>query len=311
MHDSFTLDQLRTFVAVHSAGNFSAAARSMKRAQSAVSATMANLEEQLGVALWNRSTRIATLTEHGEAVLAAAVRLLAEADAVGRLADALSGGAEAKAALGIDTLFPVPALVELASSFARAFPTVDLRIDTQTMSDVTERILNRTATLGVVSPLGVHRDLERRPLSTIRMVPVVSPKHPLAKRKRPLDAADFESVVQVVLAERADRGVPDQAVLSTRTWRVTDIHTKRQLLVGGVGWGNLPEHFIRDDLAKRKLVVIRPAMWAEDEHTLCFSAIYRRDLTLGPAHRWLIENLKVLCDLAIAPARTKRTGRTS
>jgi DNA-binding transcriptional LysR family regulator len=302
MPDAFTLDQLRTFVAVHEAGNFSAAARKLRRAQSAVSTAMANLEEQLGVSLWNRATRIATLTEHGEAMLAAAKRLLAEADALGRLAGDLNGGVEAEVCLCIDALFPVDALVELSASFARAFPHVDLRIDTQTMSDVAARVVGGTATLGVVSPLGVRPGLERLPLSTIRMIPVVSPRHPLARCQGRLETRAFAGHVQLVLAERQDAGVPDQAVLSPRTWRITDLQTKRELILGGVGWGNLPLHMVRDDLARKKLVIIRPAAWRDDEHTLGLSAIYRRDTAWVPAHRWMLEALRAVCVRATTPA---------
>ena len=56
MSDSFTLEHLRTLIAVHEAGNFSAAGRKLKRAQSAVSATMANPEEQLGRTLYRSWT---------------------------------------------------------------------------------------------------------------------------------------------------------------------------------------------------------------------------------------------------------------
>ena len=99
---------------------------------------------------------------------------------------------------------------------------------------------------------------------------------------------------------RLDEGDPDQAVLSPRTWRVTDLYTKRKLLLGGAGWGNLPEHYVREDLEQGRLVVIRPAAWGKDEHSLCLSLIYRRDMTLGPAHRWIFENLQQLCERVIA-----------
>ncbi|HEU4535538.1 MAG TPA: substrate-binding domain-containing protein, partial [Polyangiaceae bacterium] len=203
----------------------------------------------------------------------------------------------------------VAALVELSASFARAFPSVDLRIDTQTMSDVSARVVGGTATLGVVSPLGVRPELERRPLSKIRMIPVVSPTHPLAGRKGRLETRELAGHVQLVLAERQDAGVPDQAVISPRTWRITDLHTKRELILGGVGWGNLPVHLVREDVARKRLVPIRPAAWRDDEHTLALSAIYRRDTTLGPAHRWMLEALGAACDRATGAERPARTGR--
>jgi DNA-binding transcriptional LysR family regulator len=309
MSDSFTLEQLRTFVAVHEAGNFSAAARRLRRVQSAVSATMANLEEQLGLTLWDRSTRIPTLTEHGLAMLAAATRVLSEVDSLRRLASDLVDGVEARVSLCVDALFPVDALVDLAAAFAREFPAVDLRVDSQTMSAVSERVLDGSATLGVVSPLGVRAELERRILSPIRMVAVVSPAHPLAKRSGLVETREFMDSIQIVLSERHDAGVPDQAVLSPRTWRVTDLHTKRTMILAGIGWGNLPEHLVRDDLARKTLVRIQPAAWREDEHTLSLSLVYRRDLTFGRAHRWMIANLEAFCQREAEPAQPEPARR--
>jgi DNA-binding transcriptional LysR family regulator len=98
-----------------------------------------------------------------------------------------------------------------------------------------------------------------------------------------------------VLSELQGEGHPDQAVLSSRTWRVRDLHTKYGLLRAGLGWGNLPEHLVREDLRAHRLVKIRVEAWGEDEHTLYLSAVYRSDVTFGPAHRWLLAQLERLC----------------
>ncbi len=307
--DPMTLDQLRTLAAVVEEGSFSAAARKLRRVQSAVSAAMTNLEEQLGVPLWDRSRKAATLTAEGQAVLAAARRVLYEADALRRLTAVMAGGAEASVSLCVDAIFPMRALVDLCTRFARAFPTVELRLDTQAMSAVAAQVLAGTATIGVVSPLGVAPGLEREVLAPIRMLPVVGPRHDLAQARGPIPSSRIEEHVQIVLSERNEAGVPDQAVLSPRTWRVADLHTKHAMLRASLGWGNLPEPMIQDDLRSGKLVRIRPAAWAEDEHVLHLSAIYRRDTPLGPSRRWLLAELKDLCQREAE--REPRRGRGS
>jgi DNA-binding transcriptional LysR family regulator len=296
MYDPVTLDQLRAFVTVVEEGSFSAAARKLRRVQSAISTAMANLESQLGLPVWDRSTKVAKLTEQGQAVLGAARRVLAEVDGLRRLTAGMVMGLEASVSLCVDALFPLNALLDLCAGFANEFPAVDLRIDTQVMSAVSARVLSGAATLGVVSPLGVVPGLEREVLASIRMLAVVSPRHPLAAYKtKPVPTKAFVGAVQLVLSERSDAGVVDQGVLSPRTWRVADLHTKHMMLRAGLGWGNLPEHVVRDDLRAGKLVAIRPAAVAKDEHTLHLSAIYRSDTMFGPAHRWLLAQLAMLC----------------
>ena len=295
MYDPVTLDQLRAFVAVVQEGSFSAAARKLKRVQSAVSTSMANLEAQLEVPIWDRSTKVAKLTEQGKAVLTSAQRVLEEVDGLKRLTAGMAGGLEASVSLCLDAFFPLSALIDVCTGFVEEFPAVDLRIDTQVMSAVSARVLAGVATLGVASPAGLAPGLERRSLAAIRMVSVVSPMHPLAAHRGAIPTKRFADAIQLVLSERSDAGVADQAVLSPRTWRVAELHTKHVMLRAGLGWGNLPEHVVRDDLRSKKLVAIRPAAWGKDEHTLHLSAIYRKDATFGPAHRWLLAQLELLC----------------
>lgn len=304
MSDAFTLDQLRTWMAVVEQGSFSAAARKLSRVQSAVSTAMGNLEEALGVAVWDRSARRPVLTPQGKALLVAARRVCAEVDALRQQAQELAGGVEAAVSLCVDQLFPEAALVELCRDFARSFPAVDLRVDMQLMSAVSARVLAGTSTLGVVTPLGVAPGLERRALGPVRMIAVVAPSHTLAaiaRSGRKVPTARLAECVQVVLSERDEHGVPDQAVLSPRTWRVADLHTKHAMLRAGLGWGNLPEHLVEGDLRRGTLRAIRPAAWGDDEHVLHLSAVYRSTTLVGPAHRWMLERLEQVCAAGAAP----------
>jgi len=295
MYDPVTLDQLRAFVTVVEEGSFSAAARKLRRVQSAISTSMANLESQLGVPIWDRTTKVAKLTDQGHALLAAAKRVLGEVDALRRLTAGMVMGLEASVSLCVDALFPLSALLDLCTAFATEFPDVDLRIDTQVMSAVSARVLEGKATLGIASPGGIAPGLERQVLSAVRMLPVVAPTHPLAALTGKIPQKRFADAIQIVLSERSDSGIDDRGVLSPRTWRVADLHTKHMMLAAGLGWGNLPEHLVREDVRRGKLVVIEPEPWGEDEHVLYFSTIHRSDTTFGPAHRWLVKTLAELC----------------
>jgi DNA-binding transcriptional LysR family regulator len=307
--ETFTLDQLRTLIAVIEEGSFSAAARKLHRVQSAISTAMANLENQLGVPLWDRSTKVARLTDQGQAVLAAARKVCTEVDSLRKLTAGMVVGLEASVSLCVDILFPLTALVDLCEQFRAEFPSVDLRVDTQTMTGVSTRVVDGSATIGVALPMGVSAGLDRKVLTAIRMIPVVAPQHPLAGVRGTVPTARLRDDIQLVLSELQGEGHPDQAVLSTRTWRVRDLHTKHALLRAGLGWGNLPEHLVRDDLRAGRLVKIRVEAWGEDEYKLYLSAIYRRDVTFGPAHRWLLSHLEHLCLEDADPPR-RRVGRS-
>ena len=67
--DLISLDRLRAFLAAVERGSFSAAARQLGRAQSAVSEAVSGLEAQLGVVLFDRMGRYPRLTPEGTVLL--------------------------------------------------------------------------------------------------------------------------------------------------------------------------------------------------------------------------------------------------
>lgn len=296
MADAITLDQLRTFLAVVDEGSFSAAGRKLRRVQSAVSHAMANLEAQLGVRIWDRSTRIPTLTPEGKVLLASARRICADVDALQGLADGLVGGLEASVSLALDAILPVRAVVDMCREFALAFPTVELRLHTETLSAVSTLVLDGTCQIGVIGPAAHAQGLERQYFASVQLVPVVAKGHPLAARAGRISTHVLAEHVNIVLSERGgERQTPDQGVLSPRTWRVADLGTKQALLLGGLGWGNMPEHMVREDIARGRLVRIRPAAWSDDEWNLSLSLVHRPELSKGPATRWILQRLPELC----------------
>lgn len=312
MHEP-TIAELRTFLAVIEHGSFSSAARKLGRVQSAVSQTIATLEEGLGVKLFDRGTKRPTPTDAARVLAVSAHKVLSEVGALAERAASFSRGTEAVVSLCVDALFPLGHLVRACAAFAAEFPEVELRVATEALSAVTSRVLSGEATLGLVSPLGLTPKLERRALFTIRLVPCAAPSHPLARPRPGGEGPSVEELrehVQIVLSERSEDGVPDQGVHSPRTWRVGDLHTKRALMLAGLGWGNLPEPLIEEDLRKGRLVRVVPQVFRRHAMTLAMSAVYRRGPAFGPAHAWLVAKLEELGrEPPIGPQSPKRPPR--
>src|SRR5438874_1344747 len=114
MLDAVTLDQLRTFIAAADEGSFSAAGRKLRRAQSVVSQTLANLEAQLGVKLFDRSARYPRLTAEGRSLLADARAAADQVDDFKARARAMREGLEPELAVAIDVMYPMEAVTRAA-----------------------------------------------------------------------------------------------------------------------------------------------------------------------------------------------------
>ena len=119
MLEGVTIEQLRTLRAVAEAGSFSAAARKLGRVQAAVSQSIERLEAQLALRLFDRSGRVARLTEHGAAIVAAAGKVEGGLDALADVVLRLKQGAETSLSIVVDVLFPTASLVGFAKDCTR------------------------------------------------------------------------------------------------------------------------------------------------------------------------------------------------
>ena len=140
MLDGVSLDQLRTFIAAADEGSFSAAGRRLRRAQSVVSQTLANLEGQLGVKLFDRSGHLPVLTEQGRALLADARAVACDVDLLKARAKTLAGGLEPELSMAVDVMFPDATFTDAVAAFQKKFPATLLRFDIES-SAVIEPVL--------------------------------------------------------------------------------------------------------------------------------------------------------------------------
>ncbi|WP_187436805.1 LysR family transcriptional regulator [Bradyrhizobium rifense] len=290
-----SLDQMRAAIAVADTGSFSAAARILRRKQSAVSYAVANLERQLGVALFERSDGHApTTTEAGRMLLGEMAAVVRRSDEIKNQAKAVARGLENELTIVIDSLFPVCKFAALFCEFAAQFPTVALRLIQESMGAVQKSVLEGKSMLGIAGsvpdlPAGLLGDV----IGQVVRVPVAAREHPLTagiESGRPLPSRALLDHVQIVISDRSEEVTPDFAVYTARKWRVTDPSTKYELLLAGIGWGYMPEHMIAADLQSGALRTILVDGLLE-RNRVAMMVIHRRGHQLGPAARWFLARL--------------------
>ncbi|WP_230534649.1 LysR family transcriptional regulator, partial [Microvirga roseola] len=199
-----TLDQLRVFITVVETGSFVGAAKQLGRATSVISYTIANLEAQLGLTLFDRqTTKKPQLTEAGRAVLSEARTIANGISNMRSKVKGLQQGLESEVHLALDVMLPAARVVDALKAFQRKFPTVSLRLYVEALGAVTQMVLNRGASLGVSGPLDMEVDgLERIGVGFVELIPVAAPDHPLALAGRNAPGAGREHT-QLVLTDRS------------------------------------------------------------------------------------------------------------
>ena len=292
--DGVSLDQLRAFIAAVDEGSFSAGARKLHRAQSAVSELVSNLEAQLGVALFDRSERYPKLTPAGTQLVADARSVVANVDLLKARAKGISRGLESELSAVVDVLFPIEAIAESAKEFRDRFPRTPLRLYVEALGGAYQPVLDGRCSLGVVGSLPIAPDsmtLER--LQGLPMTMVAAREHPLALIKGVIPKTELAKHVQLVLTDRSELTAGREfGVLSPLTWRLGDLFAKHAFLLKGLGWGGMPLHAVKQDLLEGRLVKLSIEDLAEESLILPMSATYLTAKPPGPAGRWLIERLK-------------------
>ncbi|MCA1457087.1 LysR family transcriptional regulator [Bradyrhizobium sp. BRP22] len=284
-----TFDQLQILATVADCGSFTAAGRRLNRATSAIAYGIDNLEEQLGVLVFDRSgTKKPELTEAGRALLAQARSVLQGMDKMRAKAASLREGEEAEVSLVADVMLPTARLVDALQGFQVAYPTVQLRLHAEALGAVTQLVADGTARLGINCAIhSLPDDIDRQPVGHVRLIPVASPSHPLARARRH-SSGDLREHIQLVLTDRSPltRG-QDFGVVSNGTWRLADLGVKHALLLAAIGWGSMPDFMVRADLDAGRLVELDVPGWKDVLYPL--QAIWRVQKPPGPATQWLID----------------------
>ncbi|MCX2721071.1 LysR family transcriptional regulator [Roseibium salinum] len=294
MLDGVSLDQLRMFVAAADEGSFSAAARRLNRTQSAVSETMANLEAQLAVRLFDRSARYPQLTTEGGVLLADARAIVASVDSMKARAKGISGGLEAELAAVIDVFFPITAIAEVAHAFRAQFPATPLRLYVEALGGAVQPVLDGRASFALVGSLPtLPAGLVAERVTSVSFIMVAAADHPLTRYGGVIPRDELAQHVQLVLTDRSDLSAGrDFGVMSPSTWRLGDLFAKHAFLLSGLGWGGMPLHTVADDIAEGRLVELPIQDMPPGGLQLTISAVYPLAAPPGPAGRWLIERLK-------------------
>ena len=240
------LTQLAAFAAVAEQGGFSAAADELHLTQPAVSKRVRQLEDTLGVALFDRVGRRVALTEAGRALLPRARRLLNDAREMRRLVADLDGSVGGRLVMGTSHHIGLHRLPEPLRRFTRRYPEVELDIRFMDSEAACHAVEIGDLELAIVT-------LPPEPLPRLRLEPVwddplcfmVGRDHPLAERGE-VSLAELVRLPAVLPSRNTyTRGILERAVRAAGLelslgMETNYLETLRMLAEAGLGWSLLP-----------------------------------------------------------------------
>jgi DNA-binding transcriptional LysR family regulator len=262
----------------------------LKRGQSVVSYTLANLEAHIGVPLFDRSARYPRLTAQGKELLLAAREVADYIDTFKARARTMREGLEPELSVVIDAVYPIAALTKAVGLFHARYPNTPLRLHVQALGGVTQLVLDGRCRIGIVGTLPtIPEELQSVPSLDIPFVSVVAPTHPLSAWKKVVPESEISKHVQLVLTDPTELSQGRNfGVLSTKTWRLSDLGSKHAFLKAGFGWGQMPVHLVEKDIRAGSLVKIRVEGAPARTQVLSMRAVHLKDAPPGPAGSSLI-----------------------
>lgn len=251
MQRQFTLKQFRYFQAVSESGSVAAAARMISIAQSALTKSILELEDTLGLRLFDRTPRGMVLTQAGHRFQASARKVISavqEAGAVGRGRSEVLTGA---LTIGVTSLVAGYYLAELFARFQRSHPSVKISVVEDQPQFLEHLLINGEVDLAIMvsNALGDPQALVVEVLTSSPNRVWLASSHPLAERTE-LTLAECATMPQVVL--EADRiegvlhsvwaryGLRPEVIL-----RSSSLEAVRSLVGIGAGMAVLPDFLYR------------------------------------------------------------------
>jgi DNA-binding transcriptional LysR family regulator len=255
-----SLESLQVIDAIDRKGSFAAAAEDLHRVPSAVTYSVRQLEESLGIELFDRRGHRAVLTDAGRELLSEGRRLLQAAADLECRVQQVAKGWESELRIAVDTLIGIDKLYGIVSEFYEQQSGTRLRLSHEVLGGTWDALASGRADLAIGAggdaPSG--RSYVTRPLGRVEMVLVAAPFHPIVNESMPLTDAVIQKHRAVSIADTS-RLLPPRTVglLSGQdVLTVPSLEAKAAAHVAGLGVGSLPRWIAEREAAAGRLRIL-------------------------------------------------------
>ena len=280
-------EALTAFAEAATLGSFSAAARKLGKSQSTVSSAIAHLEIDLGLSLFDRSSRKPTLTEQGRVMLGKVQEILAASDRLDRAASQLVGGLEARLSVVWSDTYQSDRFEDMLMAFEQRFPDLEFECLIAEHGDLVSLVQTGRAQIGVVAAQNVYPpDIGAAMLAEQSEITLfVAANHPLAGLKdiTPEVLANFRQLRLDTYLEPADQAAPS----ARRAWSAPSYLMLLEMAVLGFGWAAIPRWMVTR-FAVGRLHELDARGWPQ---RVPVDAVWSRQRPLGRAGTWLLQEM--------------------
>ncbi|MBI2785452.1 MAG: LysR family transcriptional regulator [Legionella longbeachae] len=249
--------QIQIFIAVIEAGGFIAAAETMHRSQPAITNAIKKLENRLGFELFDRTHYRPHLTAKGESFYQKVRELVSQFAQLQNSIEQLRSGIETQFAIDLDISLPLTAYTPLIESFIKSYPETCFSLSNNTFVKCIDRLEKKECNVCVAASHIRYPNIEYIPMPSIRMLPVASKTYYDQNKEQINNPKNSMYCMQIMIADTQQelRELNIEPLSNSMPkWLVSDMFTRKLLILSGMGIGRLPEHLIEMELAEGTLV---------------------------------------------------------
>ena len=249
------LDSIRILKTIVEKGSFAAAAKTLHRAQSAISYQIKKLEEALDLELFDRSEYRAVLTAEGQLILDEGIRLLNQAEYIEELASQLNHEWEPKFELVIDGILQIDWIMEsMKKLLLEGIPT-NISLTQEYLGGVQYRFDKNQADLMLVKEFKNSTHLLSKPLPEVECILCVSPFNTLSQIKD-VSVSELQQYVELSVHDSSEQEHYDVEHMhfgAETMFFLSDFKSKKEALMQGIGFGWMPKYLVEKELADGSL----------------------------------------------------------
>lgn len=261
-HNSpMSLEVFQAIDAIERRGSFAKAAEELNKATSAISYLIQKLEDQLGVAVFQRQGRRSVLTPAGQLILEEGRQILCSAHRLTQKAKEIATGWEPKIRIAVEAVYSYHQVFAVLNEFLERYPSIEFDIQECVLNGGWELLDKDQVDLviGIPGPVPKQKGYRAESIGKGDFALVIAAHHPLADQ---LQAEGNEPLIsqlrRVVLHDTSQTEISRSEGLSEEgnVFYVHNMEQKIAAVLSGIGAGFITRHKVQQYLDSGQLIAV-------------------------------------------------------
>ncbi|MFT4763853.1 MAG: DNA-binding transcriptional LysR family regulator [Oleispira sp.] len=281
-----TIEVLETLDAIDRRGSYAKASEELNKATSAVSYSVQKLEEQLGIALFQRQGRRSVLTPAGQLILQEGRKILLATARLTNTAKEVATGWEPKIRIAMESTLNSPVLFAVLAEFLAEHESVEIDLSESVLNGGWEALDQDRVELlvGVPGPVPLQKGFRAIRIENSDLIPVIATSHTQAMFAQDAEAlaAILPTLRRIITHDTSmfevtrNEGLTNKGLSSTsqnfymQNFYVQNIDQKLEAILAGIGIGHMPRKRVQRYLDNGQLKELKLANVSHHEYFMAW-----------------------------------------